>query len=232
VEGERAEEPPKVLPADREFWEGRKTHLEASGAAVEVHPLTSLEVGTITGETGARAWATVVLATYSDRSTLEVYPPDPVLALAAVLKFGILFEFASTNCGTPEELYVQAAKVTQAAALCLSLRDSITALDHLVPGDYCASCRAAYRCPKLRTEAHREVFGPLQAEDEAGLVPVSLRARLAEGTMAEVLSRAMQKIPMVEAWCAAVRVQAGLKKAKTAPKKRRKRRATSGSASG
>jgi hypothetical protein len=226
IEGGRPEDVPKALPADHDYWANRKTALEGTGAAVEVHPLTRLEVGGITSEAGALGWGTVILATYADRSTLEVYPPDPVLALAAVLKYGILFEFASTNCGTPDELHVECAAITGAAALALSLKDSITALDHLSPGPYCSTCLAAYRCPKLKSKVHKTVYGELQAEGESDLVPVSLRARLAgDETMKDALEAAMRDIPAIEAWCAAVRAQAGLKRAKSPKTKppRRKR---------
>jgi len=133
--------------------------------------------------------------------------------------------------GSPDELYVFGEEVTEAAALSLSLKNSITALDHLVVGDYCKSCLAAYRCPKLKAAVHKEVFGPLQAPDEPGLVPVSLRARLGDGeAMAQVLARTVAQLPMIEGWCAAVRAQAGLVKVKskrgsTRAPKRGKRRA-------
>jgi hypothetical protein len=234
-EGGRPEDVP-VLPAPRRAeLEARASALQAQGAAVDFIPLASLNVGEITGERGAVGFASVLLAdsTESGKTRLEVYPPEPILALAALLKYQILHDFTETNVGTPEELYVEGAKITEAAALSLSLSASITALDHLVPGPYCQGCLAMYRCPALTEDIHKEVFGELQAPDEPDLValPAAQRA-LKPADVPAVLKRAMAKVPLLEAWCASVRAAARLKHVKASPpgaartpKRKRRRKA-------
>lgn len=196
-----------LTAAQRQDLEARKTALEGA-QAVEILPLQALPVGAITGERDALAWGSLILAEYQDHSNLEVYPADKILALAALVKFSTLNLITQTNVGTPQELYAYGAQVTEAAQLALNLRASVTALEHLVPGEHCASCRAAYRCPALAKDVHQKVYGVLAAPDDEAAQPVKVPEPVNEDARA-VLARHVAKLPLIEAWCAAVRIAAG-----------------------
>ena len=220
-EGGRLDTVPKLSQDERRALNERRDALAGTGA-VEVMALQSLPVGDITTEKGALAWGSVIIAESETGSRLEVYPPDKTLALAALLKFGILHEFNATNCGTPAELYEHGQKVTEAAALALSLRNSITALEHLKPGEYCKTCLAAYRCPALRNTVHATVF-PLQAPDDEDLTPV------VPSVGGDEWARVLARLPLVETWVDAVRdrrsgLESKATRAVKAPKKKRRKR--------
>ena len=110
---------------------------------------------------------------------------------------------------TIEDLYAFGAKVTEAAALSLSLRGDVAALSHLVPGDtQCRFCRAKYRCPALRKFVHEEAFGGFQAEEDPHAVPVPVTSKalmLSPAEKSALLSRAMKKVKLIEEWCLDVR---------------------------
>jgi len=188
--------------------------LQATGAKVEVLRQVPLDVGIITAERGAVAVVDAILiGEFDSHSVLHVEHAGSeserqILALAALLKYTILHNFTETNVGTPDELYVLGAQVTQAAAVSLSVRGDVSALSHLATGPYCKTCRAAYHCPALEAQVHREVFGELQSTDDPELTPVTLRSRLAdpEGLPA-LVAAAVSKLPMIEDWCASVRAQ-------------------------
>jgi hypothetical protein len=216
-EGELPEAVPTLTAVERKELESRRTAYEGAHA-VEILPLSSLPVGSVTGERAAVGWASLILAHYEDHTALEVHPPDKILGLAALVKSSIVSPITQTNVGTPEELYLFGSEVTEAAQLSMNLRASITALEHLVPGEYCRTCRAAYRCPALTTEVHETVFGPLQAPDDPDAVPVAL------GTSREALAPMIAKLPLIEAWVAALKVAAGLRTVSPAPAKRRHRK--------
>jgi Protein of unknown function (DUF2800) len=215
-EGELAPEVTRLSQAARAALDARRSALEGA-TTVEILPLQSLEVGAITGERGALAWGSLVLAEYQDHSALEVYPPDPILGLAALIKYSILHQITATNVGAPEELYAFGAQVTEAAQLSLNLRASITALEHLVPGDYCRSCRAMYRCPALTEEVHRDVFGPVQSPHDPDAV--ALQPNLVELDLAYLRN----KLPLIEAWLNEVKARTGGGE-KPAPTVRRRRK--------
>ena len=197
--------------------ESAKTALEATGAKVEVARLIPLDVGVITAERGALSVCDAILiGEFDSHSVLHVEHAGSdserrILALAAVLKYQLLHNFTETNVGTPDELYVLGAKVTEAAAVALSVRGDVSALSHLTTGPYCKSCRAAYHCPALEKQVHAHVFGELQAPDDPELTPMTLRSRLGdpEGLPA-LLAATVSKLPMIEDWCASVRAQHAL----------------------
>lgn len=216
-EGERPDAVPTLSAVERLALEARRAAYEGA-QAVELHPLSSLPVGSVTGERGAVGWGSLLLAHYEDHTALEVHPADKILALAALVKSSIVSPITQTNVGTPEELYLFGSEVTEAAQLSLNLRASITALEHLVPGDYCRTCRAAYRCPALTAEVHETVFGPLQAPDDPDAVPVTL------GATREALAPVIAKLPLIEAWVAALNAAAGRRANSPAPVKRRHRK--------
>jgi hypothetical protein len=205
---------PKRSPVDIET---AKTALEARGAKVEIARLIPLDVGVITAERGALALADAVLVgEFDSHSVLHVEHPGgdserKILALAALLKYQLLHNFTETNVGTPDELYVFGAGVTQAAAVSLSVRGDVSALSHLQTGPYCKTCRAAYHCPALEAQVHKEVFGELQSSDDPELTPMTLRSRLGdpEGLPA-LIAATISKLPMIEDWCASVRAQDAL----------------------
>jgi hypothetical protein len=219
-EGEVPDEVPRLTSAMKLDLDERKTALQAVAAVVDVMPLQSLDVGQITGERGALGWGSVVLAEYQDHAALEVYPADRILGLAALVKYSILHAFASTNVGTPEELYVFGAQVTEAAQLSLNLRSSVTALEHLVPSEHCKTCRSAYRCPALTKDIHEEVFGPLEAVEDPDAAPAPVRAFNADWT-----GHIRGKLPVIEHWLAEVKAALGLnEKAAPSPRRKKKRR--------
>jgi hypothetical protein len=214
-EGEIPDEVPRLTATDKLDLDERKTALQAVAAVVEVMPLQALEVGQITGERGALGFGSVVLAEYQDHAALEVYPPDKILGLAALVKYSILHAFTSTNVGTPEELFTFGQQVTEAAQLSLNLRASVTALEHLVPGDYCRTCRSAYRCPALTKDIHEEVFGPLEAPEDPDAKP--------QDTFPDDPEWIRVKLPVIEHWVERVKARLRIKE-KPAPVTRRRRK--------
>lgn len=223
-EGEVAEAVPRLTAAQRAALDERKAALEGA-TAVEILPMQALPVGDITAERGALAWGSLILAEYKDHSVLEVYPPEPLLALAALVKYSILHNFTNTNVGTPAELYAYGAEVTEAAQLSMNLRASVTALEHLTPGDYCRTCRAAYRCPALVKSIHKDVFGPLESPDDPDAKALDVPMVFAPGSE---WYQIVAKLPAIKAFVAAVERAAGLTKIKEAPVRRRKRRSRKG----
>jgi hypothetical protein len=215
-EGETPDEPPTLTLALRTELEARKTALEGA-TAVEILPLQALPLGLITGERGAVAWGSVILAQYENHTALEVYPPDKILGLAALVKYSILHELTQTNVGTLEELYTVGAQVTEAGQVALNLRQSVTALEHLTPSAHCINCRAAYRCPALTAEIHEEVFGPVQALEDPDAVPLTLTAN-------SPLAHIVAKLPLIEAWIADVKRAAHVDEPPTKKRKRKVKR--------
>ncbi len=153
-----------------------------------------------------------------DNGQLQIY------ALAAFLTHGIFHNFTEINLvihqprvrkepsewrRTPDELYIFGAKVTEAATLSLSLRGDVTALSHLTPGErQCRFCRVKYRCPALLKAVHQDVYGEFQKLDDPAAVPVAVEDKVLQlppVKKAEILSRAMKRVPLIESWCLAVR---------------------------
>jgi len=215
-EGGVEDEIPRLTPDIKADLNERKAAIDGA-VSVEILPLQSLDVGAITGERGATAWANVLLVEYADHAALEVYPADKILALAALVKYSTLHLITNTNVGTPEELLVFGQQVTEAASLSLNLRQSVTALEHLVPGDYCRSCLSAYRCPKLTADIHEEVFGPLQPLEDPDAVPVEPEY--------DHLHMVRAKLPLIEAWLLQVKQRLGLLDRKPAQRARRRKKA-------
>ena len=207
---------PRLTATDKNELENRRSAL-AGATALEILPLQAIDVGAITGERGATAWGSVILAEYQDHSALEVYPADRILGLAALVKYSIIHQFTNTNVGTPAELYAFGAEVTEAAQLSLNLRASVTALEHLVPGDYCKSCRAAYRCPALAKTVHETVYGPLESPQDPEAIPIAV-----DTANADALQVMLEKLPMVEAWVAAVKAADGVTAEKPVKRRRKK----------
>jgi hypothetical protein len=219
---EDLEAAPAPVKREAAVIEYAKTALEARGAKVEVARLIPLDVGVITAERGALSLADAILiGEFESHSVLHVEHQGSdaerqILGLAALLKYQLLHNFTETNVGTPDELYVFGAKVTEAAAVSLSVRGDVSALSHLATGPYCATCRAAYHCPALEKQVHAQVFGELQSLDDPGLAPVTLRSRLAdpEGLPA-LIAATVERLPMIEGWCASVRAQDAMLKGET-----------------
>lgn len=219
---ETAPAPPKREPA---VVSETITALQARGAKVEVARLIPLDVGVITAERGAVVVVDAILiGEFDSHSVLHVEHPGShserqILALAALLKYQLLHNFTETNVGSPDELYVFGAKVTEAAAVSLSVRGDVAALSHLTVGPYCKSCRAAYHCPAFEKSVHAEVFGELQSADDPALMPVTLRSRLGDPQdLPALLAATVLKLPMIEAWCASVRAQDALIRGVSPPK--------------
>ena len=226
--------------------DARKTALEGAGAKVATPRLVPLDLSVITGERNASAFArAIIIAEWDDHARIEVLghgdgEEAKLLTFAALMKYALLQNFTETDHWPIEHLYAFGAEVTEAAAVALSVRGDVAALSHLTPGAYCAGCRAAYRCPALKKVSHEAVFGEIQAPDEPKLTPIPVRVRLEPGEELRVgLKRALEVIPLVEAWIASVREQAGIpsrvalsqpnKKAKASkPHKRAKRKSRQG----
>lgn len=215
-EGEVPDDIPRLCAAEKAALEERRTALAAQGASVDLLPLQVLDVGNITGERGALAWGSVLLIEFKDHAALEVYPADKILGLAALVKYSILHAFSNTNVGTPDELYRYGMAVTEAASLSMNLRQSVTALEHLVPGEHCVGCRAAYRCPALTKDIHEEVFGVLESPEDLDAKP---QAKLP----ADAEEWARVKLPIIENWVAQVKERL-YGKEKPAPIKRHRRK--------
>lgn len=230
-ETEAGEERPPNIGDPIKFATERKAALEAEGAKVALARAVAMDIGVITGEERAQAFAdTVLIAEWEDHSRIEIYGHElwatRLLELAALIKYGLLHNFTEVGTGTVEELYGWGQEITEAAAAALSVRGDVTALSHLTPGDWCRGCRSGYRCPELEKGVHERVFGELQALDEPKLEALPVRRMLAPGeTVKEGLQAALKRIPMIEGWISAVRAQAGLARgAKRGPKKGHKKR--------
>lgn len=149
---------------------------------------------------------------------------EMIYALAALAQHGLMQEFREVNLvihqprvnERPQEwqvslehLYLFGAKVTEAAALALSLRGDATALSHLNPGDaQCRFCRAKYRCPALIKLVHDEVFTDFQKESDPRAVPVPIEDRalvLPPDKKAALLARGMARVGLIEQWCLSTR---------------------------
>jgi Protein of unknown function (DUF2800) len=149
---------------------------------------------------------------------------EMIYALAAIALHGLTQEFREVNLvihqprvaehpqewRVPlEQLYLFGAKVTEAAALSLSLRGEATALSHLNPGEaQCRFCRAKYRCPALIKVVHEEVFTEFQKESDPRAVPVPIEDRalvLPPDKKALLLARGMGRVKLIEEWCLATR---------------------------
>jgi hypothetical protein len=217
-EGGVPDEPPRLTPAYRQELDERTAAYKGAGATVELLPLQALDVGAITGERGAIAFGSVILSQVDDHAALEVVPADKILGLAALVKYSILHAFVNTNVGTPEELYQYGQEVTEAGQLSLNLRMSVTALEHLVPGAYCKTCRSAYRCPALTKDIHEEVFGPLEALEDPEAAPVVMSADQ------EWSIHIRGKVPMIEAWLDQVKDALDMKEEEPAPRRRRRKK--------
>jgi len=157
----------------RDCVDRAQRHVQAGAVIRSRLVAPPLPIGQITGEDGAcDACDLLLIADYAgvlqcdvidvgaSEATLELH------ALAAVLQFGLLSEFAQVNCvsmmqgqppsiwaRTPADLYVIGARVTQAAALPLALRGETGALSHLTPGAHCESCAARAKCPAVQIGA-------------------------------------------------------------------------------
>ena len=181
----------------------------------------------------------VIIAEFPEYSVLDVWDlkfgigvlvspvengQEMIYALAAIALHGLTQEFREVNLVihqprvsekpqewrvTLEQLYLFGAKVTEAAALALSLRGNVTALSHLNPGEkQCRFCRAKYRCPALTKMVHDEVFTEFQKIADPNAVPVPLEDRalvLEPDKKAELLSRGMKRVKLIEEWCLATR---------------------------
>jgi len=214
---------------------------KARGADVQVIPGDRLNLEPITGERGAQALVdTILIVTEGEMARLEVWQPSTVLkgvpvyfdagkptdearflALAALHKYSLLHQFTDTNCGSIAELYSFREMIQPVASLALELRNNVDALGNLVVGDHCKGCPAAYRCPQLAKGVHEDVFGEIQALDEPVLTPLPLATRVsAAADITQVLRAALQRLPLIHAWCDAVLkegVSRGLLTVKTRP---------------
>jgi len=114
---------------------------------------------------------------------------------------------------TVEELHAFGAEATRAAQLPLKLRGSATALSHLSPSldgqGHCQFCAVKHRCPALAGLVNDTVLAELAPEVKtaAQAAAVVHEAALKPDTeaVAAHLGAAMTRIPLIEAWCRAVK---------------------------
>lgn len=221
------------------FLEARRTQLATDhpAASIDLERLTHVDIGLITGERFCGSLVPALLIVhFEDHALLEVYA-DPeaspeylqLLALASLIKHSLLEHVTDTNHGSAEFLYAFGAKVTEAAALSLSLRGDVAALSHLTVSEHCHTCRAAHRCPALAESVHVEVFGELQEPSDPDLQALHPASRLGEGDDLDLAIRhAYERLPLIEFWCDSIRAQYRLiagqnvPRGTTAPTKRRK----------
>jgi hypothetical protein len=237
--GSAALEETEAAPAERilealPIVAERKAALEAQGAAVQAALGVRVDIGIITGERGATAIIQgLLIAEWEDHSRVEVHGHELVeaqlLTLAALIKYSLLHNFTETSVGSVEELYAVGQRMTEAAALALSLRGDVSALSHLTEGPQCSACSAAYRCPQLSKGVFEDVFGEIQAPDDVHLQPVLPRVRVGPPEdLPALIAAALERIPMIEDWCASVRDHAVLlgliPRAATVPRVKRQRK--------
>lgn len=181
----------------------------------------------------------VIIAEFEDHSVLDswdlkfgmgvkVYAKDngqlQIYALAAYVQHSLLHNFTEINIVvhqprvsekpdewqvSVEDLHVFGARVTEAAALALSLRGEAAAVSNLKAGEkQCRFCKVKHRCPELRRSVNESVFGDFQSlEDPEPIVLEPDDVIASPEDFAEVLGRMMGRVPLIESWCLAIRAR-------------------------
>lgn len=138
-----------------------------------------------------------------------------IYALAAAKKYELLYQFTEVVLAIHQprireraiewplkytELLSWRPVVWDKAQLALSLRGDTAALDNLNPGDHCrrAFCKVQARCPALAAMVEEQVR--LDFDDESKLTADAPEDQAR-------LSVAMQRVPLIESWCKAVRAK-------------------------
>lgn len=104
----------------------------------------------------------------------------------------------SEACITQEQLDAFIVRARDAAALAMSFIEDETLDPILVPGEkQCRFCKAKATCPALKNEITTVVGHLATSEDFADLVEVN----------ADSLAVAMDRVPLVEHWCKAIRAE-------------------------
>jgi uncharacterized protein DUF2800 len=181
----------------------------------------------------------VIIAQFADHSVLDVWDLKfgmgvrvdvqrngqlQIYGLAALIQHSLLHNFTEVNLvihqpriieapsewqTTPDDLYIFGKRVTEAAALSLSLRGEAAAVSNLKAGEkQCRFCKVKHRCPELAKAVNAEVFGDFQALNDpepTALLPDDTLTEPAE--FAATLGQMMARIPLIEAWCTAIRAK-------------------------
>lgn len=190
-----------------------------------------LDVSAITGESGASGTADCAALVDGTlkiidlkfgqgvRVDAENNPQLQIYAAAALPEFDLIYEVKAVELIiyqprtlpanisrwtiTPAALAEFAAKVREAGSDCLKMREwdsrgiPIPA-NCFRPGEHCRFCRGRGRCPGQAAAVFQAV-----ADEEPPATPVSMT----EAARPEALSRSLDRLEMVEAWCKAVREQ-------------------------
>ena len=146
-------------------------------------------------------------------------------ALAAMLEHSLLHDFTAVVLAiyqvrlhneagmwetSPDTLYKFGEYAAQRAAIALAcVQNPASAVQHLEPTeDGCRFCRAKAKCPALAKAVHATVMGEFQkidAPDAQVLSPQDLAPT--EPDMAALLPLFMERVGLIEDWCAAVRAE-------------------------
>jgi hypothetical protein len=158
-----------------------------------------------------------------DDATLQL----PVYGLAALSKYGLLDDITKvlttivqprlhsefdTIEHTIEELLSIGATVRKSADIALQIvREApAAAVDHLqVTEKGCRFCRAQHKCPALAKHVHETVYGETSdIESEEAQAPLDESTFVgSREDFARLLPVFMRRVPMIEAWCKAVRAK-------------------------
>jgi hypothetical protein len=206
-----------------------KAYELAGAMRVELLVEQKLGITEITGEKNAFGTAdSIIVANFADYSVLEMRDAKfgrgvpvgvtdngqlVIYALSALRKYSLLNEFREVILVihqprikkepqewrlTPAELESWAPTVWEKAQAALALRGTTEALENLTVGEeQCRFCRAKYRCPAFARSVEETVIA--KTPDKNGLSGALVQSD------PDLLSMQMQRVPMIEQWCLAVR---------------------------
>lgn len=210
--------------------------VRAEAAGCELRIEQRMPIGQITGEEGAMGTADAVILDIANRQLKVIdlkfgrgvrveavdNPQLQMYALAALDRYGVVGEFDTITMIIHQprlnhvaefhipleglEAFREEAK--RAAAVVFEALDGDMTADwqkqYLSAGNkQCKFCKAKATCPALRM-AVTDIVSAATADDFAALVPVEITA----DTDADYLGAAMEKVDLVEEWCAATRAEA------------------------
>lgn len=210
--------------------------VRAEAAGCELRIEQRMPIGQITGEEGAMGTADAVILDIANRQLKVIdlkfgrgvrveavdNPQLQMYALAALDRYGVVGEFDTITMIIHQprlnhvaefhipleglEAFREEAK-RAAAVVFEALEGDMTAdwqKQYLNAGNkQCKFCKAKATCPALRM-AVTDIVSAATADDFAALVPVEITT----DTDADYLGAAMEKVDLVEEWCAATRAEA------------------------